>query len=71
MSNLSNLVHGDGTTEGAIGTIGTILLSIPAWLPDTEVWLRLASLCLSVIAGILTVYLLIKKIKSFNQKRKQ
>lgn len=70
MNNWTNLIQGDGTTEGAIGTLGTILLSVPAWLPDIEVWLRLTSLFLSVIAGILTVYLLIRKVLNYNKGKK-
>jgi hypothetical protein len=47
--------HQQQIAEGVIGTISSIVLSIPAWLLDVESALRIFCLFLSAIASVVTI----------------
>jgi len=52
--------HEQQIADGVIGTVSSIMLSIPAWLLDVEFALKIVCLILSGIASIITIAKMLK-----------
>jgi hypothetical protein len=52
--------HEQQVADGMLGTISSIMLSVPAWLLDVEFALKIFCLILSGIASVFTIARMLK-----------
>jgi hypothetical protein len=52
--------HEQQVADGVVGTISSIMLSVPAWLLDVEFALKITCLLLSGVASIVTIYKMLR-----------
>ena len=53
--------HEQQIADGVVGTISSIMLSVPAWLLDVEFALKITCLLLSGVASVITIYKMLKR----------
>lgn len=55
--------HEQQVADGVVGTISSIMLSVPAWLLDVEFALKITCLLLSGVASVVTIFKMLKRKK--------
>ena len=63
MTNDQHMTNGD-LVKGGAGAATAFASVIMSALPEIEVWLRLASLTVGLLVGLVTLYSLVKKLRS-------